>query len=181
MVIELTEQEIIAGCKNKDRKVQEYLYRRYYADYRKICGRYADCEPDEKTLLNDAFFKIFTRIEQYNYEGALEAWMRRIVVNTCLDYVRQRKRMGKAEITKEQEHFADLNIATANSAIGALGYKELMLLVQSLPDTHRTVFNLNIFEGFSHSEISKVLHISEGTSQWYLSKAREMLRRKIAN
>jgi RNA polymerase sigma factor (sigma-70 family) len=180
MPAELTESEIIQGCIRKDRLVQEYLYRKYHSDYKKVCSRYASCEPDTRLLLNDSFYKIFTRIDQYNNDGAFEGWMRRIVVNTCLDYVKQKKRKESREMNKEQDELVSLNGHTANRAMGEIGYKELMKVIQELPETHKAVFNLNVFDGYSHNEIAKMLDISVGTSHWYLSKAREILKKKIS-
>lgn len=180
MPIEYSEEDIIKGCKEDNRAMQEVVYRRHYSDYMKVCLRYASCEPDAKQLLNDAFYKIFSHINQYNYDGPFAAWMRRIVVNTCLDHVKQKMRREKKEKLVENDKLPDILRASENTALGKIGFNEIIKQIQELPEKHRTVFNLNVFEGMSHKEIAKELNISYGTSQWYLSKAKELLREKIS-
>lgn len=128
-------------------------------------------------MLSDAFFKIFTRIETFKKEGSFEGWMRRIVVNTCLSHVRS----ATSRRSDSVEDFSTLGtqMATSNDAISSLGLREIAALIRQLPPMSRAVFNLYVFEGYSHKEISAELKMSEGTSHWHLSKARQWLQQKI--
>ncbi|HTN47257.1 MAG TPA: RNA polymerase sigma factor [Flavipsychrobacter sp.] len=180
MSLEYSEAEIIAGCQKGDRTMQEVLYRRHYSEYLKLCLRYASCEPDAKQIMNDAFFKIFSRIDQYNFDGPLGAWIRRIVVNTCLDHVKQKMRRERKERAMDNDQ---LHLATSDRGsfiIDNLSFNEIIKHIQELPEKHRAVFNMSVFEGMSHKEIADELEMSHGTSQWYLSKAKEMLRMKLS-
>lgn len=174
-----SEQDIIAGCRKKDRQIQEHLYKVYYSTFLKVCARYAKTMLDAEQLLNDGFLKIFTQVDNFKNAGSFEGWMRRIMVNTCLDHLRssafkEEMIMHVNAIPPEQT-----NIAVGNDAIAGMEFKELVKLIQSLPAMTRTVFNLFVFEGYNHKEISEQLDISEGTSHWHVHQARNMLQKKI--
>jgi len=176
---EYAEQEIIAGCRAQDRMYQEYLYKKYYSLFLKICARYAKDMEDAEQLLNDGFLKIFTRIEDYGHSGSFEGWMKRIVINTCLDYLR-----SKYLKTSMQMHFninllAEQKMATENNAVSNIEFRELVQMIQTLPAVTRTVFNLFVFDGFTHKEIANLLDIGEGTSYWHVHQARTLLQKKI--
>lgn len=159
--------------------MQEVVYRRHYSEYLKLCMRYASCDDDARHVLNDAFFKIFSRIGQYSGEAPFPAWMYRIVVNTCLDHVKQRMRRAKNETVVDDKLLSPISSDDHRDIIGRISFQEIIKHIQELPDKHRTVFNMNVFEGMNHKEIAKELNMSYGTSQWYLSKAKEMLRTKL--
>jgi RNA polymerase sigma factor (sigma-70 family) len=173
--------DLVARCRASDRKAQEHIFRSYYSDYLKICLRYANDQPEAEAMLSDAFFKIFTKIDSYTGAGHFEGWMRRIVVNTCLTYYRNYNSsnspapLPESDATPTNGH----SLQTMNEALSNLGLQELTKLIQKLPPVSRTVFNLYVFDGFSHKEISSQLGISEGTSHWHLSNARKWLRSKI--
>lgn len=173
--------DIVARCRASDRKAQEQIFRTYYGDFLKICLRYANDQQDAEAILSDSFFKIFTKIDSYNGTGHFEAWMRRIVVNTCLTYFRNHN--GAYSTTSlsdtDTEPTNAPNLQSTNEAFSRLGMQELIKLIQLLPPMSRTVFNLYIFEGFSHKEIAAQLGITEGTSHWHLSSARQWLKKKI--
>ncbi len=177
---EYPEEEIIKGCKENNRVMQEVVYRRHYSEYLKLCMRYTSCDADARHVLNDAFFKIFSRIAQYSGEAPFPAWMHRIVVNTCLDHVKQKMRRAKNETVTDGKLLYPIASDDDKNIIGKIGFQEIIKLIQQLPDKHRTVFNLSIFEGMSHKEIAEKLEMSYGTSQWYLSKAKELLRTKLS-
>lgn len=161
--------------------MQGYLYKKYYSDFLKICLRYANTMHDAEQWLNDGFFKVFTKINMYDGKGSFEGWMKRIVVNTCLDNLRANKKHSALVFTE----IADNSSATtsahiSNDAMQNMGFKEIIMVLQQIPETHRTVFNLYVFEGYSHKEIAVGLGIKEGTSYWYMSQARELLKQKIS-
>lgn len=127
-------------------------------------------------LLNDSFYKIFTKLEQYSFQGAFEGWMRRIIVNTVTDYLR--KNIKNEQTFKEvqpEDGYVD------GGSLENLSYKELLQVVQTLPEAQLTVFNLFVFENYSHKEIGSLLNINENNSRWYLNDARKRLKEKIQN
>lgn len=176
-----SEQEIIAGCRQKDRAIQEHLYRTYYSMFLKVCARYAKDMQDAEQLLNDGFLKVFTQIDKFNNTGSFEGWMRRIVINTCLDYLRSTALKEEMVMHVRAVPAEETNLAVTNEGMERIEFKDMVKLIQSLPTMTRTVFNLSVFEGYNHKEIAGQLDISEGTSHWHLHQARALLQKKILN
>lgn len=173
-----TEQEIIAGCRKQNRQYQEALYHCYYSTLAKICFRYAGHTEDAEQLVHDGFMRIFTRIDSYKGSGSFEGWMKRVTINCCLDHLRTRDSKN-ARITHVNQEPADLEVAIHDNALDSIGYKQLLVLIQELPPMTRTVFNMFVFDGMSHKEISTLLDISIGTSYWHVNQARTMMQKKI--
>jgi len=177
-----TDFELIEGCKKQERKAQEYLYKKYYSNFMKLCMRYAPTQHDAEQWLNDGFYKIFTKINSFDNNGSFEGWMKRVMVNTCLDQLRVGKKLKALYFTEIGENtLASIQTPTGNDALQQMGFKEIIQALQGLPETYRTVFNLHVFEGLEHKEIAGQLDIKEGTSYWYLNKAREMMKEKISH
>ncbi len=176
-----SEQDIIKGCQENNRVYQEHVYRQYYSLFLKICARYARNLEDAEQLLNDGFLRIFNNIRGFNGTGSFEGWMKRIMVNSCLDYLKS-KQIKEAERTDYKEVLPeDSKLSLGPDAVKQLEFKELLQIIQTLPTMSKTVFNLYVFEGFSHKEIAEMLQISEGTSSWHLHKARHQLQKMINN
>ena len=174
-----SEQEIIAGCRKKNRAIQEHLYKTYYSMFLKVCARYAKSMQDAEQLLNDGFLKVFTQVDNYKNTGSFGGWMQRIMVNTCLDYLRGGSLKEEMIMHVNSIPAEESNISVTNEGLEKMEFKELLHIIQSLPTMTRTVFNLFVFEGFNHKEISEQLTISEGTSHWHVHQARNMLQKKI--
>jgi len=173
------EQEIIAGCKKQHRPSQEKLYKQYYNLFLKICARYAMNMEDAEQLMNDGFLKIFKNISGYKNTGSFEGWMKRIIVNNCLDYLKSRETKNAIKISHAQPTNETFDVAVQADALKAIQFKELLGLIQELPATTKTVFNMYVFDGYSHREISQNLEITEGTSSWHLHHARNILQKQI--
>ena len=174
-----SEQEIIAGCRKKDRALQEHLYKIYYSMFLKVCARYAKSMQDAEQLLNDGFLKVFTQIDKFNNTGSFAGWMQRIMVNTCLDYLRSGSLKEDMIMHVNAIPAEESNLSVGNEAIENMDFRELVKLIQLLPAMTRTVFNLYVFDGFNHRQISEQLDITEGTSHWHVHQARNMLQKKI--
>jgi RNA polymerase sigma factor (sigma-70 family) len=143
-----------------------------------VCSRYARDTSDAEQLVNDGFLRIFTKIDSYSGSGSFEGWMKRIMINTCLDYLRSRE-LKNARIVHVNHEPNEVEIPVADNILDGIGYKDLLLLVQSLPAMTRTVFNLYIFDGMPHKQIADLLEISEGTSHRHVSQGRHLLQKKI--
>ncbi len=166
-----TEEDFIRACVNNERWAQQKLYEHYYGKMMGVCLRYAN-DPDEaKDILHEGFIKIFRHIGKYKPGTSLNAWVKRIMVNTCIDYYRKVSRRR----TEDIENAAHAASKEAD-AISKVGEKEIMKAVQSLSPAYRTVFNMYVVEGFSHKEIGAKLGITESTSRSNLVKARMKLR-----
>ena len=174
-----SEQDIIAGCRKKNRAIQEHLYKVYYSLFLKVCARYAKNMQDAEQLLNDGFLKIFTQIDKYGNTGSFEGWMKRVVVNTCLDYLRSTYLKEEMTMHVNAIQPEETNLSVTNEGMEHIEFRELVNMIQTLPSMTRTVFNLFVFEGFNHKEISEQLDISEGTSHWHVHQARNVLQKKI--
>lgn len=173
-------KELIEQCRNADRRAQAAIFKSYYSDFMKICMRYSSDKQSAEAILNDSFFKIFTKIDTYSGLGSFEGWMRKIVVNTCLSFIKQNKNANKITIVQADSDITTINMPyDDNQGLSNLSIQELSVHIQSLPKMSRAVFNLNVFEGYTHKEIAKSLGISEGTSHWHLNFARQSLKSKI--
>ena len=135
-----------------------------------VCLRYARSTADASDILQEGFVKVFTKMDQFNFQGSFEGWVRRIMVNTALrTYQRQR-------FDFEQSGYERLpDMPVDPDALATLSEKELLLLIAKLPDGYRVVFNLVAIEGYSHAEAAELLGIQESTSRSQLTKARRWL------
>ena len=176
-----SEEEIIAGCRKKNRAVQEHVYKVHYSLFLKICARYAKSMEDAEQLLNDGFLKIFTLIDLFNNNGSFEGWMQRIVVNTCLDYLRGAALKEEMHIHVHSIPAEESDLSVSNEGLERMDFRELVKIIQQLPTMTRTVFNMVVFDGYTHKEIAEILKISDGTSHWHLHQARNVLQKKINN
>lgn len=165
------------GCKNNEPIAQRTLYNMYVGDMMVLCLRYIDNAEDAKEVLMDAFLSFFRNIGSFTYlgSGSVKAWLKKIVVNQCLMHLRKQKPVF--DTGKEITEYADKE--TDEDMLGHLAVKEILKLLHELPDGYRMVFNLYVFEGKNHREISELLNISENTSKSQLHRARAMLKEKI--
>ncbi|PKP45327.1 MAG: hypothetical protein CVT95_08965 [Bacteroidetes bacterium HGW-Bacteroidetes-12] len=138
-----------------------------------VCLRYYPNPEIARDILQDGFIKVFEKISSFRFEGSLEGWIRKIMVNTALEYHRKRKD-DKAVSISNASSLIDENGKTEND------YQFLLSIVSSLPKQYRLVFNLYAIEGYSHIEIAKLLNITESTSKSNYSRARAILRTKMS-
>ena len=163
--------ELIKGCIRHDRASQKLLYKQFYGYSMSICMRYTRNREDAYEVLNDAFMKVFTRIEQYDFKYAFKSWLRRILINTSIDCIK------KEQKNRNQLGIEDLNLPShAISQDHKQHHEELLMLVQQLSPAYRSVFNLFVMDGYDHKDIARMLGISVGTSKSNLAKARQRLK-----
>jgi len=184
MISMLNEKALVEQCRDQNRHAQKELFDRYFNKMMTICLRYLKSEDDALEALNNAFLKIFAKINQYKSEGSLEAWIKRIVINSSIDFVRSNKSYRANFIQTSEFHLygepEDADVLP-DDKFDALDFskEEIFEMVEELPPATRVVFNLYVVDEFSHQQISENLKISEGTSKWHLSNARKMLKEKI--
>lgn len=164
--------QLIHNCKNQDIKAQEQLYRLYANKLFAVCLKYSSSYQQAEDNLQDGFMTIFDKIKQYQDKGSFEGWMKRIMINTTLQKYRKQ---SVFEIFNE-DHLKEPAIEIDEDEV-SVDY--LLDIIQELPDRYRQVFNLYALDGFSHKEISEMLHISTGTSKSNLARARMILKEKI--
>ena len=166
---------LIKDCIAQKRSAQKKLYDTYSPVAYGIIKRYLYSNDGmAQEVLNDSFYKIFIKLEQYSFQGAVEGWIRRIVINTITDHLRKNIKNDKTH--KEVEH----DDAYINSdSVEKLNHKELLKIIETIPETQRLVFNLFVFENYTHKGISKLLNINENNCRWHLNDARRRLKEKI--
>jgi RNA polymerase sigma factor (sigma-70 family) len=167
--------DIIQDCKKGSRKAQEALYRNYYRTMMTICIRYTKNEQDAVEVLNNGFLKVFRNIDKYKADqGSVYTWIRKIVINSCLDFIRSKQKLtAHDEIMHAEEAHVPAEV------ISRLKAQELLDLIRKLPPATQAVFNLYVIEGYNHREIGELLNISDGTSKWHLSEAKKSLQKMI--
>ena len=172
----LSEQQIIEGCLKNNRKTQKLLYEMYASKFLGMCMRYAKDKQEAEDILQDGFLKIFGRISQFSGIGSFEGWMKRIIINTAITNYRQNlKHYYKQSIDDVNEtDFETTNVEQEYSL------EELLKVVQDLPPGYRMVFNMFAIEGFQHKEIAQMMGIDVTTSKSQYSRARKLLRTKLA-
>ena len=152
------------------------MYNRYAEDMMILCLRYINSPEDAKEAMMDGFLSFFKNIGGFEYrgEGSVKAWLKKITINHCL----MRLRKAHAPETAYEENVHD-QAETDGAIFGRLAAKEILALLQALPDGYRTVFNLYVFEELGHREIGDLLGISENTSKSQLHRARAMMKAKL--
>lgn len=166
----MDEKKLIQACIKEDKSAQKALYDLFSAKMYFVCLRYARHEAEAQDILQDAFIKVFDKLDSFRFNGSFEGWVRRIMVNTALNYCR------KSTYKYENIGIEDYQDKVVNSkAISRLSEQELLGIIQQLPDGYRMVFNLYIIEGYNHKEIAEMLSISENTSRSQLAKARKWM------
>ncbi len=169
------EQELVSGCRRKDRVSQRRLYDAFAGRMLVVCLRYVKSRDEAEDILQESFIKVFDKIDSFRFESPLAAWIKRIVVNTALNYLRDNRRY---HFTEELEHVPE---EVATTFTDDLQWKDLLSLVQELPPGCRAVFNLYAIEGYQHQEIATLLDISEGTSKSQYSRAKALMQKMLIN
>ncbi len=172
---QLTIEEIILGCQQGQAECQRALVDNYSELLYSVCLRYTGDETKSKDILQESFIRIFKFFKSYDSDkGSLTAWMRKITVNVALRSL-SKKNLEVSTLT------VDLNnrIVVEPEVMANFGKEDLMKIVMTLPDGYRQVFNLSVIEGYSHKEIAEMLGIQEVSSRSNLSRAKQLLRKKI--
>jgi RNA polymerase sigma-70 factor (ECF subfamily) len=161
-------EKLINGCKEGKRGARKELFDKYRSLLLGICLRYSKNKSEAEDILMEGFINIYTKINTYSHQGAFEGWMRKVMVNTAIDYHRKNEKYNKPDDI--DEHY---NIQSKDEdALKQLSAKEIMALIQKMPPGYRLVFNLYAIEGYTHKEISQKFEISVSTSKSQLQKAR---------
>jgi len=176
-------ETLIAGCAKNDRVCQEKIFKLFYGKLMAVCLRYTSDKDTAQEILQEGFIKIFDKIKTFESNGSFEGWIRRIVTNTALDYLRKSKKLNwvqENEINSKEDFSNPMEDAEIESTI-QLKAEFALEAIQKLSPAYRTVFNLYVMEEYTHKEIANLLGISEGTSKSNLAKAKMNLQKYIAN
>ena len=168
------EKELIEGCISGKREMQQALYDKYSHQMYAVALRYAKVQQEAEDILQEAFIKVFQKIDTFRQDSSLVHWIKRVVINTALNSQRSKLYMYP------MVDVSDLHGWSAEgTAISDFSHQELLQMIQELPDGCRVIFNLYAVEGYKHHEIAKMLEISEGTSKSQYSRAKVLLQQKV--
>lgn len=165
-----SESDIINGCKEGNRRMQEEMYRRFSPRMYAVCLRYAGNAEEAEDILQEGFIKIFKKLDSFRGDGSFEGWVRRVFVNTAIEHFRRKRYLQP--VTEREENTIE---GKSLSALDGLAEKDILALIKELSPGYRTVFNMYVVEGYTHKEIGDMLGISEGTSKSQLSRAKVIL------
>lgn len=166
-----THREIIEKCMRGDRKAQFELYRLYSQAMYNICLRMVNDDLDAEDLLQQSFVDVFTKMDSFRYESSIGAWIKRIVVNNCINFLKKRRLQIQSLDDSFHQVADDFPIDNYN-----INVKAINEAIRQLPDGYRVVFSLYLFEGYDHQEIGQILDITEATSKSQFSRAKKKLR-----
>jgi len=175
-----SENDLIKGCQEYNIKAQEALYKLYSRKMNAVCYNYIGNTEDAEDVLHEGFIKVFAKIGQYKGDGSFEGWIRRIMINSAIDFLKKEKHLHRI-FSKLPNDDEVLNTPDSNENHDLNSYysftsEELVSVVNELPKDYRIIFNMYCVENYSHNEISNLLGIPENTSRSKLRRSREMLR-----
>ncbi len=172
-----THRDIVEACKKGNRQAQFELYRLYSKAMYNICLRMVRNEVDAEDLLQNSFVTVFSKLDSFRYQSAIGAWIKRITINNCINFLKKRK-LQLEELTEniksvqETQEDVDSSVLSVNSINKA---------IFNLPDGYRVVFSLYAMEGYDHKEIAQILEITEATSKSQYSRAKKRLKEMLTS
>lgn len=168
-----TEQELIKGCAENDRRCQEELYKRFFPDMMAFCMQQVRKEDLAMEILNAGFLRVFQKIQLYSSDkGALGAWIRTIVRHAVADHFRKASQPLTEELVY---HYVENKFYVDNKVFEGFEADRMRQLLQMLPEKTSAVFRKYVIEGYDHQEIADQMGMAVGTSKWHLSEARKLL------
>jgi RNA polymerase sigma factor (sigma-70 family) len=172
------DEDIIKGCLHKDVKSQESFYHCFAGKMYGICLRYASNAMDAEDILQEGFIRAFSNLHHFRFEGSIEGWVRKIMVNTAINFYKKEIKLQNSKVDlKNADGYATL----CEDALSKLSKEDLLMIIHRLPVGCRTVFNLYVIEGYTHKEIGLMLGISDNTSKSQLFRAKRAIRKELLN
>jgi len=166
------ENEMIGLAVENNRQAQQKIYARFSPKMLSVCRQYIKDIHQAEDIMITAFMKVFVSLKNFEHKGSFEGWIRRIMVNECISFIRVQK---KIKYVEDEMYFEE----SFNNIESQFSTEDIQFLIDSLPDGYKMVFNLYAIEGYKHQEIASMLGINEGTSKSQLSHARKMLQAQI--
>ncbi|MBY0486042.1 MAG: sigma-70 family RNA polymerase sigma factor [Flavobacteriaceae bacterium] len=165
--------QLIYDCKKNDIKAQEQLYKQFAPKMFSVCLKYSRSYAEAQDHLQDGFLLVFEKIHLFEFKGSFDGWIKRVIINHVLQQYRNKSFLSTIDEDIAEEVDVDID--------DGVSMEYLLKIIQELPDRYRLVFNLNVFENYSHQEIANSLGISVGTSKSNLARAKMILKEKIEN
>jgi RNA polymerase sigma-70 factor (ECF subfamily) len=167
-----THRDIVEACKQGDRQAQFELYRLYGKAMYNVCLRMVKNETDAEDLLQNSFVDIFTKLDSFRFQSSIGAWIKRIVINNCINFLKKRRIQLEELDVERHDHSSPATTPPVQIGLNVEVIKKAML---ELPDGYRVVFTLYLLEGYDHKEIGEILGVTEATSKSQYSRARRKL------
>lgn len=168
---------IVEKCKQNDRQAQMQLYNQYCNGMLAVAHRFVNDKMEAEDIVQEAFIKAFSKLEQYKAEVSFGAWLKRIVVNTCIDVLKS-KHQRMVELEDYHLNMVDDN-AMDWKVDDDVTVNEVKVLIEELPEKYKYVLMLYLIEGYDHQEISEILNISEVASRTQLSRGKQKLQNAL--
>jgi len=166
-----THRELVEACKRQDRQAQFRLYELYSKAMYNICMRMLNDIGEAEDMLQNSFIDVFSKLGSFQYKSSVGAWIKRIVVNNCINHIKKRR----IELVP-LEHQNPVIEDEPKSVYSHLSIEKIKTAVQQLPDGYRVVLTLYLFEGYDHAEIADIMNISTSTSKSQYNRAKKRLR-----
>ena len=166
------EKQLILLAVENNRQAQQQIYAKFSSKMLSVCRQYIKDIHHAEDVMITGFMKVFTNLKNFEHKGSFEGWIRRIMVNECISFLRVQK---KVTFSDDENYIEE----SFNNIESQLSVDDIQQLIDSLPDGYKMIFNLYCMEGYKHKEIAKMLHINEGTSKSQLSHARKLLQNQI--
>jgi RNA polymerase sigma factor (sigma-70 family) len=167
-----SDAELIEGCKQNNRKSQERLYKKYAGLMLGVCLRYVKNRAEAEDVMMEGFMKVYRLISNYSPTGSFEGWMKRIMAYTAIEHFRKLSKMPFDEFDAQDNGVDDY-------VVDSISARDILKLMDAMPEGYRMVLNLHAIEGYTHKEISDVMGISEGTSKSQLNRSKVYLKKLI--
>ena len=168
-------QKMVKGCLNQEPWAQQKLYDSFAPKMMAVCYRYARDKDEAADFLQEGFIKIFLSIHKFEFQGSLEGWIRRVIVNTAIDLIRKRK----SSLLESPMNVEIADTTIDEDKMDTFEVEYLMRVIQSLPTGYRVVFNMYAIEGYTHAEIAEQLSITESTSRSQYTRAKALLKKRL--
>lgn len=164
-------EKLIKECQKKSAKAFDQLYNNYASLVFSICLRYTKDRAEAEDLMQECFIRILNKINEYEFKGSFEGWLRRLTVNNAINFLKAKKSFASEDISE----YEISDVQTNSDVLSDMSAKEIIAVINKLPAGYRTVFNLHVIEGYKHTEIAEMLDISDITCRTQYKKAREAL------
>ena len=172
----MNEQAIIHGCLRQDPLCQRELYNHFSPKMLSVCYRFAPSREDAEDMLQEGFIRVFSQLKTFAGKGAFEGWVRRIIVHTCINFLKKHKKFNECV---DLEYASDAVFTKEESIASVMQGRQVMECIRQLPMGYRTVLNLYAIEGYSHKEIGEMLEVGESTSRSQYTRAKSMLEKML--
>lgn len=171
---------LISACIKGERRAEYELYKATFSYFMSICIRYTRSEEKAREMLNIGFYKILTHLESFDPSFPFKPWARRIMINTLINEYKKEKAHHE-NVKYIEEYFDNEEYSAMNDGLGKINAEQIYAFIAKLPAVTQKVFNLYFIDGYKHREIAGMLEMSEGTSKWHLSTARQKLKEMLSN